>query len=658
MTMQIRSIVLYNREGRMRTLNLRLGSVNVITGQSSRGKSALIEIIDYCLGRSEFKIPEGVIRDTVAWYGILFQVDENQVFVAKPSPHPSASSQSQAYIQIGAEIDLPTFDQLVPNTNDEGIESQLSVLMGIGPNRHTPEDYESRGSLSATIRHASFYLYQGQNTIANKETLFHRQQEQHIPQTIKDTLPYFLGVVAENKLNLEAQLRRERRELRLLQRQLQELEQITGDRIVRGQSLIAEAQQVGLLDGNVNATNSDWQTIKAVLQRTLVWSPADGTVIANDELLGYQDRLQKARRHFQRLHDEINAAESYARQSHSYAEEAFQQELRLRSIGLVQSDDSHIATCPLCSAQLSDSVPKISAINDSLAKIGRNVRIVQRNQPRLQEQIHELYARRDEMRSEIGVLEETVFALAAEQEEALRIRDTNTRIARVVGRISLYLESVNMTDDTAALREQIELARIGVNALQSQLESEDEQERLTSTLSLISQQMTSWAEELHLEHRGAPYRLDIRRLTVVADRSGRPVPMDRMGGGENWLGCHLIALLSLHKYFSEQKRPVPGFIVLDQPTQVYFPSVQSYREMSGQSQQELEEANADLAAVQRMFKVLFDLCENLFPKLQIIVLEHANLDDTRFQVALVEEPWVGDEALIPMEWISAHIDQP
>lgn len=35
--------------------------INIITGKSSTGKSALIEIFDYCFGNSEYTVPEGAL---------------------------------------------------------------------------------------------------------------------------------------------------------------------------------------------------------------------------------------------------------------------------------------------------------------------------------------------------------------------------------------------------------------------------------------------------------------------------------------------------------------------------------------------------------------------------------------------------------------------
>ena len=71
-----------------------------------------------------------------------------------------------------------------------------------------------------------------------------------------------------------------------------------------------------------------------------------------------------------------------------------------------------------------------------------------------------------------------------------------------------------------------------------------------------------YSSGLDLEHVGSQLRLDIRNLTVVADTLDGPVPLYRMGSGENWVGYHVLAHLALHKWFRQKKRPVPGFLIL------------------------------------------------------------------------------------------------
>jgi hypothetical protein len=61
--MKIRSIHIYSHDGQRRDLQFKVDGLNVITGRSSTGKSALSEIIEYCMGRSTFNVPEGARRE-------------------------------------------------------------------------------------------------------------------------------------------------------------------------------------------------------------------------------------------------------------------------------------------------------------------------------------------------------------------------------------------------------------------------------------------------------------------------------------------------------------------------------------------------------------------------------------------------------------------
>jgi hypothetical protein len=88
--------------------------------------------------------------------------------------------------------------------------------------------------------------------------------------------------------------------------------------------------------------------------------------------------------------------------------------------------------------------------------------------------------------------------------------------------------------------------------------------------------------------------------------------------------------------------------MIDQPTQVYFPSEKIYKEADGSVQKTAEDA--DLASVRRLFAWLHKFTQDLVPGFQMIVTEHANLRDQWFQEALVEEPWAQPPALVPENW--------
>ena len=149
MTMQILDIVVYSHDGRRRSLSLRPGQLNIVTGGSKTGKSALVDIVDYCFGASECRVPEGPIRRCVSWFGVRFTVVGGEAFVARRCPSPSAASSEACYVDVGDQVVVPEQDDLEGTTNSEGVQRLLASWVGIGDNIHEPRDGESREPLSA-----------------------------------------------------------------------------------------------------------------------------------------------------------------------------------------------------------------------------------------------------------------------------------------------------------------------------------------------------------------------------------------------------------------------------------------------------------------------------------------------------------------------------
>ncbi|MDH6604556.1 hypothetical protein M2164_000191 [Streptomyces sp. SAI-208] len=195
-------------------------------------------------------------------------------------------------------------------------------------------------------------------------------------------------------------------------------------------------------------------------------------------------------------------------------------------------------------------------------------------------------------------------------------------------------------DEVARLKHLLDVARARVEALMAEL---DPNEQLTSRLVAISQDMTNWADRLQLEHSGQSVRLDLSRLTVVTDTEQGPAPLFRIGSGESWVGYHVIVHLALHRYFTRQNRPVPRILMLDQPTEVW------YRSEADQASGTLDD-DTDLAAFTRLFRLIHDVARELAPDLQIIVSDHANLNEPWFQES-ARHNWRGGRKLIPQHWI-------
>lgn len=288
--MKIKSIHIYSYDGRRRDLPFRDG-LNVITGRSSTGKSALSDIIEHCMGRSTFNVPEGIIRDRVAWFAVIYRFASDQVLVAKPSPGSGRSSCSTAMVRRGAKVDVPTFEQLVVNDDDGGVEALLTHLLGIPENRTDVPLESSRDSYDANVKHTHYYLFQKQTIVANKDQLFYRQNESFQPQAIRDTLPILLGVSSRDRFKLESLMREAQRELRLNAKLLEQARDAIDNSEERGVGLLSEARAVGIL----SSESADEESIVELLRRALAWKPTPVPEDDGQRVAGIENNLIELR---------------------------------------------------------------------------------------------------------------------------------------------------------------------------------------------------------------------------------------------------------------------------------------------------------------------------------------------------------------------------
>lgn len=641
--MQILEIVLYSPDGKRRPLALRPGKVNIVTGGSATGKSSLIDIVSYCLGQSKCTIAEGVVLDCVAWYGIRLQLPSTQVFIARVSPTHKHHQTNTIYFEQGDKVESPLAISAA-NTSLEALTDSLTRLVGISPNLHQPPIGQTRDPLAANIHHALIYCFQEQGEVATKHILFHRQSEDFMTQTIKDTLPYFLGAIREDQLALEQDLSRAKRELRLIQQRDREIQAIQGQGLSKANSLLAEAAQVGIASGDEQPASIN--EFRKVLAKVAEWSPEQIAFPGSDRLTQLQEEMRKIEEGIREKADSIRTAKVFAEEAEGYTSEAKRQGKRLESIKLFELASPNAEACPLCTQDLAVPVPKAEAMKRALGQIHQNLEATLREQPRLREYLEKLEKEKEGLRKQYEDKRLAVNALTKEHATARNARDLNSRRAKIVGRISLWLESVQQDFEDVRLKKELAAARKKVEGLEAKLSGVEKDERLNSILNRLGIQMTELSNKMTLEHGRNPVRLDLKNVTVVVDRKDRPMPLQRLGSGENYVGYHLITHFVLHQHFVAENRPVPRFLFIDQPTQVYYPDERDEEFRGG-----IEAVkNEDREKVRNMFSLILDVTAKLSPNLQVIVMDHADLKDAAFQDAVVAR-WRDGDALVPRDWI-------
>ena len=157
-----------------------------------------------------------------------------------------------------------------------------------------------------------------------------------------------------------------------------------------------------------------------------------------------------------------------------------------------------------------------------------------------------------------------------------------------------------------------------------------------------------------LERSDEQISLSIKDLNLVFS-GGQPSRRDllsELGSGENWMGYHLATFLALHEFLASlPNSPVAKFLVIDQPSQVYFPA-QILDEHADGNRPGLNDK--DKEATRRIFEVLAHGISRIGESFQVIVTEHADEDIWGgIPGVTLSARWRGEgNYLIPGDWLS------
>jgi chaperonin cofactor prefoldin len=646
--LQISAIAIYSHSGERRDVHFELGQLNIITGASKSGKSALLDIVDYCWGRTECTVPLGEIRKAVSWFAVLWDNAGEGVLIARRNPGMSASTSDEVYLERNVD-ELPAdAGGFYKNMTSEGLRVELSRILGVSENIYTADTALPRPSTVASASQAIFFSLQAQDEVANRRLLFHRQGEEGISRAIKDTLPYFLGAMEEDYYLKQRRFEAARTRLRRLEREFAELKALTTEASTGAERLFLDAKRVGLIPPDV--VSRDMAHLRELLAnaaapRAREYTTADGAIA---DLSDLEERRRDLRAALQEVRDELNDIQRLEREADDFTREAGEQSARLASIGLLRSESADSHVCPLCTSELQVAIPAVEAIAASLNTIGDQLASARRDAPRLQAHILQLEDRRARFDAQLKAVQQEISDRIAANERLRVEQDLFTEQAHIAGRLSYYIENTKLVTEDNGIKLELARARAEVAELEQALDPEAIGERIATALNLVGRDLTEYARKLKLEHSESPLRLDRRNLTVIADMETGPLSLTQMGSAENWVGYHVSAHLALHRLYRVRNRPIPAVLMLDQPSQAHYPPDRDVGAITGVEDE-------DQIAVARLYALLNEYCVALDGKMQIIVADHVELLNDWFRAATVER-WRDGIKLVPLHWLRPASD--
>ena len=147
--------------------------------------------------------------------------------------------------------------------------------------------------------------------------------------------------------------------------------------------------------------------------------------------------------------------------------------------------------------------------------------------------------------------------------------------------------------------------------------------RLRAALDAVNLNAGRLIPLLDAERPNDPIFLSDSELTVMVRGDGRDDFLWEIGSGSNWLSYHVAVTLGLQEYFLRlHDCPVPGFLVYDQPSQVYFP--RRLAERAGDRTEEPPWRDQDVEAVRKILNGMASAITQTKSALQVIVLGRVN----------------------------------
>ena len=252
-----------------------------------------------------------------------------------------------------------------------------------------------------------------------------------------------------------------------------------------------------------------------------------------------------------------------------------------------------------------------------------------------------LLGRLQGIRREIGLLERN-------SRQARQAIDRFDRLERFLGRLEQALVLYDRADQSAALRQEIAALRAAIDELHKRVSESEIQRRTRNAIDSIEATTGRFIPQLDAEWPDAPVRLMVDDLTVKVIRGTRDDYLWEIGSGANWLAYHVALTLALQDFFLKlPHHPVPGLLIYDQPSQVYFPR----RTAGGPASDPVSWRDEDIDAVRKVFDLLGKQVGSSSGRLQVIVLDHAGEEVwSDLPGVVLAENW-RDGALVPTEWL-------
>jgi len=610
MNFHFNKVILWLHSGEKREFVFQPNKVNVITGGSNTGKTAIMQIVDYCLFASRSKLPESIINENVAWYGINIQINEKHYTICRTALSQGKATHNYYFSSSG---EIPEFPKA--NNKELTVKSLLETEFSIDRKIEIPFGGKMlKAGAKISLRYFLMFTTISQDIIANSSVYFDKQDESRYQEALPRIFDLAVGIdsvenilAREKKLNIESEIRRLGRKQDRIDLKKDDFQKELVD-------VVKRAKELGLVEPGTNMPEAISNLKKPV--DTLIDQATDSASDKYNKLKGEYYRQKRVIRNLKQLKNEY-------------------------------------VSYKIALKDVQDSLKPIEYLNQKYTELIKTSIYY--------EVISALEADFTSIKSDIKnrtPIDVNIFDLIREQEKAVQeIQNKLNKIPKenksfendkekffFLGETKAKLDIYKASDKQAPGEIQAQL-----EALQSSLDSlhvMDPTENKAMFVKLLEETI-----QIYINFAGDVLE-NYQEFHPVFDYTQKALllrkPMtdfiENVGSSSNHMFMHLFLFLGLHETIKRKKAPfVPSYLIIDQPSRPYW----------GEGEKKKEKLDrGDESKIRRAFELLNDFMERIQIKLasefQMIVFEHVppSTWEGLKHIHLVEE-FVGENALIP-----------
>ncbi|WP_289137732.1 DUF3732 domain-containing protein [uncultured Brevibacillus sp.] len=616
MNVYIKSILAFNVEGEKRHVDLSEG-LNVITGESKSGKSALLEIIDYCFGSSKSTIPKGEVTKFGYLFAIILKFPKYHLVVARKGFENDGKKQMYLYRTsqdiIPKDLQKDLFTEEYALSLDQA-KIELGKEFGITVTNSTENIDAAKSEPRPSVRNMTSYMFQHQNLVASKFALFYRfEDSQKREQTIKQ-FPVFAGWVDQQyynyRIELDELLKQQKRKEKLQQSYHKSTEIIRRD-------LLNTYKRYYMLVGK---TLDDNLSLNRLLSLRSSLPDFTRESYLSEEMERRYEELKKQREELKQQRYDLEMSISNLELSHGYGQSYSSNLKSLKAILNHSLNHNDSYDCPVCGQGVEVLSQKIISLKDSKRWLVEELASVKGQGNEFHLQIHNLKLEKDKINDEIRRLGNEISKIEEITDRWKKTKKLDNEV--VYARAEIDIECKRIEEQLINLSKNDNETDIRINKLNRLIDGYNLHSYYSQAETFFKTNISRIIEKLDFEEEFRPadlnFLLDTFDLYHHDKGSKSRVYLSEMGSGANWLACHVsLFLCFLHFFAIQENSVIPSILFFDQPSQVYFPEKIFIN---------AKEKSNDVQKVEQIYKTILEeielIEETTHYKPQVIVTDH------------------------------------